>query len=328
MRCASCDESCYVRNNPQRGVCQEKKPEIHFQKLTMAEQEKLEPYFSMRPNQICDSSFLDIFLWSKSNQLEYCLIEGKAILWKMKMDGEIYTVMPSCREEDLPYYFNLTQAYFNKELGCPVRIFLADVEAVKYLKLEENPYYRVSKQEDLKDYLYDAEKLRTLSGRAYHKKKNLVNKFKKLYEGRWEYRSLTGDDAELIKDFLENWYATSKSEEEGLDKEKEGIWEILKSPVALGIRMGSIFVDGKMEAFTMGNYNALEEMAFICVEKANARIPGLYQTINQQFIVREFPDSKVVNREDDVGLEGLRKAKLSYNPIGYAEKYTIMQNLY
>ena len=333
MRCTSCSkESCYVRNNPQRGCSEESTyPELEtlqFQKLTMAEEEALEPYFSMRPNQICDSSFLDIFLWSRSNKLEYYLIEGKAILWKMEMDGEPYTVMPSCREEDLPYYFKLTQDYFNKVLKRPVKIFLADVEAVEYLKLQENPYYQISKQDDLKDYLYDAEKLRTLSGRAYHKKKNLVNKFKKMYDGRWEYRSLTGEDAEEIRAFLEHWYATAKSEEEGLDKEKDGIWEVLRYPVAPGIRMGSIFVDGKMEAFTMGNYNELEEMAFICVEKANSQIPGLYQTINQQFIVQEFPDSRIVNREDDVGLEGLRKAKLSYNPIGYAEKYTVIQSLY
>lgn len=334
MRCTSCSkESCYVKKNPKFGSCPEErealKPEdLRFEKLMMAEEEKLEPYFSMRPNQICDSSFLDIFLWSRSNKLEYCLIEGKAILWKMEMDGEPYTVMPSCREEDLPGYFKLTQDYFNKVLNRPVKIFLADEEAVELLKLRENPYYQISVQEDLKDYLYDAEKLRTLSGRAYHKKKNLVNKFKKLYDGRWEYRSLTGKDGGAIRGFLENWYATAKSEEEGLDKEKDGIWEILRYPVAPGIRMGSIFIDGKMEAFTMGNYNELEEMAFICVEKANAQIPGLYQMINQQFIVQEFPKSRVVNREDDVGLEGLRKAKLSYNPIGYAQKYTVIQNLY
>ena len=69
MRCTSCSkESCYVRNNPQSTY-----PELEtlqFQKLTMAEEEALEPYFSMRPNQICDSSFLDIFLWSRSNKLE------------------------------------------------------------------------------------------------------------------------------------------------------------------------------------------------------------------------------------------------------------------
>ena len=117
MRCTSCSkESCYVRNNPQRGCSEESTyPELEtlqFQKLTMAEEEALEPYFSMRPNQIRDSSFLDIFLWSRSNKLEYCLIEGKAILWKMEMDGEPYTVMPSCRGRRSALFFQADPGLF------------------------------------------------------------------------------------------------------------------------------------------------------------------------------------------------------------------------
>ena len=92
--------------------------------------------------------------------------------------------------------------------------------------------------------------------------------------------------------------------------------------------MGAVYVDGKMQAFSMGNYNDLEEMAVICVEKANFQFPGLYQMINQQFALNEFPQARLINREDDVGLEGLRKAKLSYNPIGYAKKYKVIQSLY
>lgn len=327
MNCNLCSkELCYNRKKPD--ACVQKRPELHFRKLTMGDQKALEPYFALRPNKICDSSFLDIFLWSRSNQLEYCLIEGEAVLWKMELDGEIYTVMPSCREEDLPYYFDLVQNYFNKELNLPLKIYLADEEAVEYLGLGANPFYQISEQTDLRDYLYDADKLRTLSGRAYHKKKNLVNKFKKQYEGRWEYRSLTGDDAEEIKAFLEDWYGLQTSDEEGLDKEKEGIWDVLDSPIVPEIHMGAVYVDGKMQAFSMGNYNDLEEMAVICVEKANFQFPGLYQMINQQFALNEFPQARLINREDDVGLEGLRKAKLSYNPIGYAKKYKVIQSLY
>ena len=66
-------------------------------------------------------------------------------------------------------------------------------------------------------------------------------------------------------------------------------------------------------------------MAIIDIEKANSSIPGIYQMINQQFLVHEFPQAKLVNREDDVGIEGLRKAKQSYNPIGYARKYWVEQ---
>ena len=64
-------------------------------------------------------------------------------------------------------------------------------------------------------------------------------------------------------------------------------------------------------------------MACIQIEKANPEIMGLYQFINQQFLINEFPQTELVNREDDVGMEGLRKAKMSYNPIGFARKYMV-----
>ena len=67
------------------------------------------------------------------------------------------------------------------------------------------------------------------------------------------------------------------------------------------------------------------DMAVIHIEKANPEIRGLYQFINQQFLIHEFPEAVLVNREDDMGLEGLRQAKMSYNPIGFARKYKIVQ---
>ena len=88
--------------------------------------------------------------------------------------------------------------------------------------------------------------------------------------------------------------------------------------------MAGIFVNDKLEAFTIGSYNELEKMAIIHIEKANPNIRGLYPYINQQFIINAFPDAYIV-REDDLGLEGLRKAKLSYEPIGYAKKYRVIQ---
>ncbi len=86
-----------------------------------------------------------------------------------------------------------------------------------------------------------------------------------------------------------------------------------------------VYIDGQLEAFTIGSYNSLENMAVIHIEKANEKIRGLYQFINQQFLIHEFPDVTLVNREDDLGLEGLRRAKMSYNPIGFAKKYEVFQ---
>ena len=126
--------------------------------------------------------------------------------------------------------------------------------------------------------------------------------------------------------FLDHWREQKGDDVEAhLDYEVEGIHEILKNCSELSVKMAGVFIDGKLEAFTIGSYNAFENMAVIHIEKANAEIRGLYQFINQQFLIHEFPDVALVNREDDLGEEGLRKAKMSYNPVGFARKYLIMQ---
>ena len=90
------------------------------------------------------------------------------------------------------------------------------------------------------------------------------------------------------------------------------------------LKIAGIFIDGKLEAFTMGEY-INPNMALIHIEKANPMIRGLYPYINQQFLVNEFSDVEFVNREEDLGIEGLRKAKLSYHPVKFIEKYTVRE---
>lgn len=302
---------------------------LEFKKPLAEDMMKLAPYFSLRPNRTCDSGFLDIYLWSEHYNVKYCLVDDKAIIWSMEDNGECFSAMPLCREEDLKTYFELSKKYFNEVLKKPYKIYLADEEGVEYLKLKENPDYIVKEEFDLKDYLYDAEELRTLPGKKFHKKKNLVNKFKREYEGRWEYRSMSCDSKQLVWDFLDRWYAQRSKEvkdgEESLESEVKGIHEILKNCCSLSFKMGGIFVDNVLQAFSIGSYNPREKMAIIDIEKGNSEFSGIYQMINQQFLQHEFPEAVLVNREDDVGLEGLRKAKQSYNPIDYARKYMVLQ---
>ena len=199
-------------------------------------------------------------------------------------------------------------------------------EAVDYLKLRESEDFTVTEQEDLKDYLYDGEALRRLSGKKLHKKKNHLNAFLKEYEGRYEYRRLCCSDRGDVWTFLDKWREQKGDDvEDHLDYEVAGIHEILKNCSFLNVRMSGVYIDGQLEAFTIGSYNPLEDMAIIHIEKANPEIRGLYQFINQQFLIHEFPDVKLVNREDDLGQEGLRRAKMSYNPCGFARKYLIEQ---
>jgi len=299
---------------------------LDFKPIQAEDMEKLASYFCRRPNKTCDSVALDSFIWREYYQVRYAVSDGKAVQWLMEEDGIMHSAMPMCTEEDLPHYFNEMVEYFNQELKIPFKSYLADEEAVEYLHLKESPDFEVIEQEDLKDYLYDGDAMRTLAGKKLHKKKNHLNSFLKEYEGRYEYRSLNCQDRDAMWKFLDRWREHKGEEvEQHLDYEVRGIHEILKSCCRLNVRMAGVFVDGVLEAFTIGSYNPLEKMAVIHIEKANAEIRGLYQFINQQFLIHEFPDAVLINREDDLGQEGLRRAKMSYNPCGFARKYLVLQ---
>ncbi len=90
------------------------------------------------------------------------------------------------------------------------------------------------------------------------------------------------------------------------------------------MKIAGVYIDNKLEAFTIGE-KINENIALIHIEKANQNIKGLYQYINQQFLLNEFPNVKYVNREEDLGLDGLREAKLSYHPCKFIEKYSIKE---
>ena len=300
---------------------------LEFKEITVEDSPVMLPYYNMRKNNTCDSVFLESFIWKEFYNVRYAIWEEKALLWLMEYNGKCFSAMPLCKEEDLPDAFQAIQQYFNEELGYPLVINLADEYAVKYLDLPEDQYF-IKEQEDSRDYLYLGESLRKLSGKKLHKKKNRLNLFLRQYEGRFEYRTLGCDDKDDMWKFLDRWrIQKGEDQEEHLDYEVRGIHDILRNCCELNIHMGGIYVDGRLEAFSVGSYNKIEDMAVIHIEKANPEIPGLYQAINQMFLLHEFPDVQWVNREDDMGLEGLRKAKMSYNPADFARKYLVEQLL-
>ena len=138
-----------------------------FEPIRVEDSVRIAPYFYRRPNKTCDSCALDSYLWAEYCDTRIAEWEDKALFILMEKDGEQYTATPYCDEEDLPQYFDLIKDYFNQVLKKPLKIYLADEEAVKYLHLEEDPRFIVREEEDYKDYLYDAEELRTLPGKAF-----------------------------------------------------------------------------------------------------------------------------------------------------------------
>lgn len=298
-----------------------------FQFIEAQDIEKIAPFFSLRDNWTCDSTFMDSFLWRRLYQIRYRIVNGEAVQWLMHEDNEgeqeISTALPLCRADKLQYYFEEQQRYFNEVLKRKMTVYLADELGLQCLKLDPQRY-RVEESVDYADYLYDAKGLRELSGKEYHKKKNHVNAFLREYEGRYEYRRLNCSHKEEIWNFLMKW-EEHKDGEYHLTAEAQGIRDVLQNCMELEAQMGGIYVDGELQAFSIGTYNERMKMSIVHIEKANPDIRGLYPFINQQFQIHAFPQAEVVNREDDMGLPGLRKAKQSYHPIRMARKFNIIQ---
>ena len=299
--------------------------DITFKMIEAEDIAGLEKYFRMRPTYVCDSTWFDSYLWRDYYDVQFCERDGKAVLWRMKSEGEYFMGMPLCRAEDLPYYFEESMRYCHEQLGQKLALYETDEESLDILKLDPE-CFQIEEAVDSADYIYSAEALRTLAGKDYHKKKNHVNAFLKEQEGRWQYRRIGCEDKTEIWRFLDRW-EENKGDDVGqhLNAEVVGLHDVLNNCVLMNAHMGGIFIDGQLEAFSIGTYNEPLKMAVIHIEKANPDIRGLYPFINQKFLQEEFPDAELVNREDDVGLPGLRKAKQSYHPIRMARKFNITE---
>ena len=168
------------------------------------------------------------------------------------------------------------------------------------------------------DYIYNMEDLRTLSGKKYHGKRNHINQF--LSANEYEYVEITPSMLLECMAIYEAWLAKKDPAEQGVLGEKNAILIGLQYMEQLGPKGGGIRMGGQLRAFSLGE-RLDDEMAVIHIEKAEGEIPGLYPLINQAFVDNAWKDVTYINREEDMGLEGLRKAKLSYHPAFLLEKF-------
>jgi hypothetical protein len=169
------------------------------------------------------------------------------------------------------------------------------------------------------DYVYSTSDLADLPGDKYHSKRNLIKRCLSKY--RCEYRPI---DSEVIRDCLQlqtEWCNLRRCDDTaGLDAENRAIKALFEAYERLNVTGGAVYVDGKLEAFTMAE-SLNNETAVIHFEKANPEIIGLYQVINAWFCQNALRNFAFVNREQDLGVPGLRKAKMSYHPHHMVEKY-------
>ena len=298
-----------------------------FKNIDMEARKILNPYFDLVDYEACEYCFNTLYMWQHLYKTGYYIGDGFAVI-VAEYEGNTFSILPLAKPEDMSRVIKFVIDYFEKE--CK-KIYFRGItkEVVEFLKENYDGKFEYIEERDLFDYIYDGESMRTLKGRKNVKKRNHINFFLKEYEGRYEYRLLDENDFDACLELMDEW-TSHKEENNEVDNEMEeeliGIKKLFENYSVLKdkLKIAGIFIDGKLEAFTMGEY-INPNMALIHIEKANPSIRGLYPFINQQFLVNEFSDAEFINREEDLGIEGLRKAKLSYHPCRFVEKYTVRE---
>ena len=171
------------------------------------------------------------------------------------------------------------------------------------------------------DYIYLTQELAEFRGRAFHRKKNHLNYFKKNFE--YEYVDMTSDMTDEIMQFIADFNRKKEippHEMEMLKMEEAAMRDVLENLEPAGYRGGVILIDGKIESIAIGGRLG-DDTIVEHVEKANVEYRGLYQLILNEFCKHIASDAKYLNREEDMDRANLRKAKLSYNPVELIEKY-------
>ena len=289
---------------------------IQFKRPELEDQEIIHSYFEKSPSRSCERTFANVYLWSRHYKVEYAIIEG-ALVFKDNSEKALFAY-PAGDDDSVHKAIEWLNQYSNT-VNAPLMFYNVTEENFSQLEGWYPDVYKIQYDPDQADYVYDSEKLMTLAGKKLHGKRNHINKFKSLHEN-WSYEKLNEDNVEECFQMALKW-RTQNGCDEDVEKNAEMCVTLnsLRLYKELGLVGGVLRAEGKIVAFTIGE-PMCEDTFVVHIEKAFADVDGAYPMINQQFVQHECADYAYINREDDAGSAGLRKAKLSYQPAFMVQK--------
>ena len=287
---------------------------LAFHPLTLIDREVMQAVTLPSGRRNCNYTFANLVGWQFWYYTEVCILENAVVL-RYTFDGQrAYMV---CTSEALS--LELIEALLDDSNGDLTLIGLEDSQVEQLSTLNSKLSTNVEPLRDQYDYIYRRTDLATLHGRHLDAKRNHIHRFRAEHPD-FEYRPLTTESFDECRRLTEIWQEEKKRKQAPNDNKNKIIdaehcvmETIFSNWEALGMIGGSIFVDGRMVAFTYGSAVTTDTLD-VCVEKADRHVEGAFAIINQQF-AEHLPEQYVyLNREEDMGIPGLRQAKLSYHP--------------
>lgn len=304
---------------------------MQWKEIEISDMELFDKVFKNINSRASEMVFSNMFMWRRSYNTRFT-IENNMLL--MVSDSKRFQPFAFCplpvgefRSEDFISAVNILKEYFDSQ-GWKLVFGRVEEDMVNLFRKYLNAKLSIKRVEAISDYIYSTESLITLAGKKLSPKRNHINKFMREYGG-FEYVELTKEYADECKRIFDEWCKKNEASEacacndESPECERWACNELLDNWDRFPALKGALIkVNGSYEAFTIGEM-LNDDTAVIHIEKGNTDIHGIYAVINREFVSRTFSHTKYINREEDMGKSGLRKAKMSYMPVTRVYKYTI-----
>ncbi len=288
-----------------------------FKKIELSDKNWITDCINISQYKNCEFSFANNFIWRETSNLMVANIEGFYVMRGKMENGYFYSFPVGCGDIKKAMDILKADAF---SLNSKLTFKFIPQDALPIL-LENFPdEFEVEEDRDKFDYIYLSDKMITLSGKKLHAKRNHINAFTR--DNSWSYEPISADNLAECEAMSEKWcklYGCSNNL--SLTHETCAVKNALAYFSELDLQGGLLRKDGEVIAFTIGE-PLTNDTFVIHIEKAFHEIRGAYPMINQQFATHNCKDYKYINREEDTGDEGLRKAKLSYYPEILYKKYS------
>jgi len=264
-------------------------------------------------------TFSNLFLWQAHYGLSWSLWEDRLILLAEPPQGAAWLLPPVGPPDRGELCLRLL--HWLGEAKGVAQPAIARADARLAGEVAAFPTIACEPVREHFDYVYRSVDLINLAGNKYHGKRNHINSLRRSHPFR--YQPLQAEHLDACLNLADRWCEFKRCEE---DLNLTGEWEAIRLALRycreLELLGGVVLVRDKVEAFSLGEL-LNQRTAVIHIEKANPELGALYTLINQQFCQHAWSEAELINREQDLGEEGLRKAKLSYHPVHLEEKYLL-----
>ncbi len=293
---------------------------ITFKDIQLEDKPIFDRYFSAKHYENSEFTFTNMFIWRMSYRFKFAIINDHLCIVGEYRGKYPFIFSPlSLSSPDYQKVLPILADIFHSR-GYP--LVLKSVPEQQKREIEAALPGRVIFREDRNnfDYVYLSHDLIELKGKKFRQKRNHINKFLKNYD--FQYEEMSDNNLEECLKTEQQWLIQQGDvEDESILEEKQAVEEIINNFHALKLTGGVIRINDKVRAFSLGEL-LNPDMAVIHIEKANTDYLGSFNMINRMFAFNAWSDVTYINREEDMGILGLRKAKMSYNPVKMVKKYT------